>query len=103
MLDFFKGCRRKIGVAMLAVGLLFLLAWMRSQVYTDLFALPNNASAIAGYWGIGVEYSAIRVTPQFVQWRTFHTPTPTEIKAREQYFADAHGPDEYWKWEFCGF
>ena len=106
MKEFFRGWRRKAGVVTLVIAVAIVTLWMRGQFAGDLVVIPGNRSGLTfgtGYFGFGVQFDEVKVTPQPLSWRTFSKPTSTAIAEGDRYNAAIFGPDRYWKWNFCGF
>lgn len=105
MKEFFRGWRRRAGCITLMMALTIVAFWMRGQFVGDLVLIPSNTRGLTfgtGYFGFGVEFSEVEVTPQTFSWRTLPKPTFAEIAEGDRYNAAVFGPTRYWKWAFSG-
>ena len=105
MKEFFRGWRRRAGCITLMMALTIVALWMRGQFVSDLVVIPSNTRGLTfgtGFFGFGVEFTEVEVTPRAFSWRTLPKPTFAQITEGDRYNAAVFGPNRYWKWAFSG-
>lgn len=108
MSDFFKGWRTKVGVVMLAVALVFMAGWIRSQSVADIIMYPAEKNTIG---------CLVSATDSLVWQRTQTTPRTAELgitvaKGPTNWTWQVSPVSEYaaildsglsWRFRWCGF
>ena len=101
MREFFRGWRRKAGLAALATALLLMTGWMRSYIIRDAILIRYPGAhhfVLSTSGGIGwLNYAQSQSEPKYLtQWRS--TKTPGAVTADH-----LGGLEVARRWEWCGF
>ena len=98
--EFFEGWRRKIGVVMLLMALVFVGGWVRSLTIQDSFLCHRDDHS--GFF--------VNSNQGCLSWNRIHELQPEQLRFADRYFTgDAASFDRFlnnevnWHWKTCGF
>lgn len=108
MRDFFRGWRRKVGIAMLLMACVVLVLWIRSRFILDTVR----------YCPDGRSHYSITLAPNEIRWvrrqgsGSFISPRIFDVDWESKEYSEGHddpildplvGWQSKWSWQACGF